>query len=284
MNNYEENKFAQTQYLNKKNNNFTFRELFLKHEKENIKKKRVKKFNINKKRIHLDKLNLEINEEDKKNNINKKIYSIRGELKLLKNLHNALEGELLLSHRKNLLKKSNRCIKDNEYNIRKAKTHNNSKNPFEFLVEEDKKIENEKEENTEPPRKMSFNKNFDYYNLTLNSIFNHKKKDLENRINQIKLSENNKKINNTNIFQNSYKGINNRLSLIDKNSFQFNTSKQKSLKVFFDNNDKKIIQDYKYRLKQKKYCLTERELYKKRIYKIMQKKIKETNYFYDTLK
>ena len=286
MNKTEDNKFAKTQYLNRRNNNFSIRELFLKQEKENIKKKFVKKIN-NKKGFHLDTLNLEINVEDKKKNLYKKIYSIKGELKLLRNLRDVLEGELLLSHKKNFLKDSKKCITDNENNIRKAKTHIISKNPFEYINEEDFTIENEKEkekENIAHPRKMSFNKNIDYYNLTLNTILNHKQYDLKNSITHRKFSENNKNINNNNIFQNSQKGINSKLSLFDKNSFQYNNSKQKSLKIFFDNNDKKRIQEYKYRLKQKKYCLTEREVYKKKIYKIMQKKIKETNYFYDTFK
>ena len=71
----------------------------------------------------------------------------------MKKLHNVLEGELLLSHKKIIFKNSNIYIKDNENKIIKAKTHNNSKSPFKLLYEEDYKIENENEEKIAHPRK-----------------------------------------------------------------------------------------------------------------------------------
>ena len=90
---------------------------------------------------------------------------------------------------------------------------------------------------------------------------------------------------NNNIYINSFKGNKNRLYLNDK-SLQVNNFTQKSLKIFFDNknDDIKKIQNYKYKFKQNKYCLTEREMYKKKIYKIMHKKIKDPNYFYNYFK
>ena len=80
-----------------------------------------------------------------------------------------------------------------------------------------------------------------------------------------------------NIFKNSFKENKNILnSLINSNNYET----QKSLNIFY--NDKKNIESYK--LKGSSYCITDRDKYKRKIYKLIQRKIKDPHYFSKSFK
>lgn len=218
--------------------------------------------------------------DDNEKVVNKEIYSIKGELRLLNNLKNVLEGELLLSKRKKYKKiDKNNIMNDIEMNtIKKAKTFSIHKIP----------IDNEIHSNSQS-RKLSMNTDFDYYNLTINSYFhiNEDKKnpEIKNSVINRRISESSKISKNNNININSFERKKNKLYLTHKDIIEYYNKTQKSLKIFHDNNDyNKSIENYKFRFKEKKYCLTERDKYKKTIYKLIHKKIKDTNYFYEPLK
>ena len=209
-----------------------------------------------------------INETENEKIINKKIYTIKPEIKILKTLGNVLEEELLLFHKKKFGKKeknSTIIIKPGDDNIKKSKTLIISKNFLEEEFKNEYKIPS-------PKRRFSIKigPNLDF------SLYSH-----SNSINR-QFSESNKKINTNNVFKNSFK---NRLTDIN-NQNQQNNSTQKSLQIFFWKNKNKnnnvLIQNYKYKSKRNKYCITEREKYKAKIYKIFQKKIKDPNYFINT--
>lgn len=284
-NNTEENKFAKTHYFNSRNKDFSYRNLLLKKEKEKIKSNKnvITKLSLNQniistsseKNIFSNDLINGINfNDDNKNIVNKKIYSIKGEIRLLKNLKNILEEELLLSQTARLYKKteSNKdTLTDGEKNnIKKAKTLIIRKNLFdeEFINEDKSRFHS---------RKLSVNFDPDYFNKKLNLNFSN-----SNTPSTINVKNKN---NNNNININSFIGHKNRLCIGDNSKFHKNNYTQKSIKIFFNNNkndDYKKIKNYK--LKQNRYCLTEREMYKKKMYKIMQKKIKEPNYFFNYIK
>ena len=106
-----------------------------------------------------------------------------------------------------------------------------------------------------------------------------KKKEFKNKNNFFNrfFSEKNKDIKKNNIFKNSFKENTNILnSLLNSNNYET----QKSLNIFY--NDKKNIESYK--LKGSSYCITDRDKYKKKIYKLIQRKIKDPHYFSKSFK
>ena len=283
----EERKLAKTQYLNSKNQDFSIRNLLLKKEKEKYEYKNKNKNKNLKNKLknpNIEHMNSEKSLNPKElfdNNekvISKKIYTIKGELKILNSLNNVLEGELLLSHNKKYTKTLNKNIMT-EYertNIRKSKTHTIHHMPFEDEL-------NNEINTYSHSRRMSINTDVNLNNLILNSNTNFKldniNYEINNKIINRRFSIKNKTAKN-NINMNSFKGIKSRLNLIDNNNIiQFFNSKQKSLKLFNPTKDNIINHNYKTKLKENKYCLTERDKYKKKIYKIFQQKIKEPNYF-----
>ena len=279
-NNAEENKFSKTQYIKRKKNGFSYRNLLLKKEKERAQIKSNKNLipklnskqnviftNSEKNFLSNDLFKDIILSEENKNIINKKIYSIKGELRLLKNLKNVLEEELLLSKRKVTDKKTSKWNNtDKENNVKKSKTLIIKKNEL------DEEFKNEPIKSRSHSRKISMNMDLDHF---------FKNRNITNSATNTQFSTKDKN-NNNNI--NSFIDNKNKLCLGDK-SLQMNNYTQKSLKIFFDNKGGfKQFQNYKYRLTPNKYCLTERDMYKKKIYKIIYKKIKEPNYFYNTFK
>ena len=276
MNNSEENKFAKTQNFLTKKKDASIRNLILNKEKFSYESKNnpfqfesISGFTNSEKKFNLKKsLMNKINETENEKIINKKIYTIKPEIKILKTLGNVLEEELLLFHKKKFGKKeknSTIIIKPGDDNIKKSKTLIISKNFLEEEFKNEYKIPS-------PKRRFSIKigPNLDF------SLYSH-----SNSINR-QFSESNKKINTNNVFKNSFK---NRLTDIN-NQNQQNNSTQKSLQIFFGKNKNKnnnvLIQNYKYKSKRNKYCITEREKYKAKIYKIFQKKIKDPNYFINT--
>jgi CRP-like cAMP-binding protein len=168
--------------------------------------------------------------------VNKKIYTIKGEIKLLNNLKNVLEEELLLS--KKALKNKN---DKNKYLILNEKDTgtNTIKKAQTFDIH--KKTIDSDFNNISLSRKISANTDFDYYNSTIPSYFNIFNSNKEDRIDKtpnkknstiknIKISEPRKKLklkNNTNNNNINIKEFNENDNY-DENKDDNNDGRQKS--------------------------------------------------------
>jgi len=274
---------SKTQLLNKKMNSNTMKRILLKkdNEKNNNNESRfVNSFKFSKTGFTYSEKNFNINEllENKEETVIKpknEMYSIKPELRLLHSLKNTLEGELLLSKFKkdiNNMSKNESLFLKTDINLRKkAKTLIIRSKPID-----DEGFKNEQNNNSRQRKKSSENelKN----NLTLNSDIANKK-DIKNNDNIFGrvFSEKKNEIIKNNIFKNSFKENKNILnSLINSNNYET----QKSLNIFY--NDKKNIESYK--LKGSSYCITDRDKYKRKIYKLIQRKIKDPHYFSKSFK
>ena len=274
---------AKTQLLNKKMNSNTMKRILFKKDNDknsNNESRFVNSFKFSKTGFTYSEKNFNINEllENKEETVTKpksEMYTIKPELRLLNTLKNTLEGELLLSKFKkdiNNMSKNDSIFLKTDFNLRKkAKT----------LIIRSKQIDdeifkNDLKNNSHSTKKSAENefKN----NLTLNSDIANKKefKNKNNFFNRF-FSEKNKDIKKNNIFKNSFKENTNILnSLLNSNNYET----QKSLNIFY--NDKKNIESYK--LKGSSYCITDRDKYKKKIYKLIQRKIKDPHYFSKSFK
>ena len=274
---------AKTQLLNKKMNSNTMKRILFKKDNDknsNNESRFVNSFKFSKTGFTYSEKNFNINEllENKEETVIKpksEMYTIKPELRLLNTLKNTLEGELLLSKFKkdiNNMSKNDSIFLKTDFNLRKkAKT----------LIIRSKQIDdeifkNDLKNNSHSTKKSAENefKN----NLTLNSDIANKKefKNKNNFFNRF-FSEKNKDIKKNNIFKNSFKENTNILnSLLNSNNYET----QKSLNIFY--NDKKNIESYK--LKGSSYCITDRDKYKKKIYKLIQRKIKDPHYFSKSFK
>lgn len=270
---------ARTQLLNKKMNSNTMKRILLKkdYDKNSINESRfVNSFKFSKTGFTYSEKNFNVKElfENKEETIMKpknEMYSIKPELRLLHSLKNTLEGELLLSKFKkdvNISKTESIFLKTDINLRKKAKT----------LIIRSKPLDDEDFKNDNNNNSYS-KKNEHKRDLVLNSGIANKKqfKNKNNAFSRI-LSEKKKEINKNNIFKNSFKENKNILnSLINCN---FNET-QKSLNIFY-NDKKENIESYK--LKGNSYCFTDRDKYKKKIYKLIQRKIKDPHYFSKSFK
>lgn len=274
---------AKTQLLNKKMNSNTMKRILFKKDNDknsNNESRFVNSFKFSKTGFTYSEKNFNINEllENKEETVTKpksEMYTIKPELRLLNTLKNTLEGELLLSKFKkdiNNMSKNDSIFLKTDFNLRKkAKT----------LIIRSKQIDdeifkNDLKNNSHSTKKSAENefKN----NLTFNSDIA-KKREFKNKNNFFNrfFSEKNKDIKKNNIFKNSFKENTNILnSLLNSNNYET----QKSLNIFY--NDKKNIESYK--LKGSSYCITDRDKYKKKIYKLIQRKIKDPHYFSKSFK
>jgi hypothetical protein len=274
---------AKTQLLYKKMNSNTMKRILFKKDNDknsNNESRFVNSFKFSKTGFTYSEKNFNINEllENKEETVTKpksEMYTIKPELRLLNTLKNTLEGELLLSKFKkdiNNMSKNDSIFLKTDFNLRKkAKT----------LIIRSKQIDdeifkNDLKNNSHSTKKSAENefKN----NLTFNSDIA-KKKEFKNKNNFFNrfFSEKNKDIKKNNIFKNSFKENTNILnSLLNSNNYET----QKSLNIFY--NDKKNIESYK--LKGSSYCITDRDKYKKKIYKLIQRKIKDPHYFSKSFK
>jgi hypothetical protein len=274
---------AKTQLLNKKMNSNTMKRILLKKNNEknsNNESRFVNSFKFSKTGFTYSEKNFNINEilENKEETVIKpknEMYTIKPELRLLNSLKNTLEGELLLSKFKkdinNNHKNDSIFLKTDTFLRKKSRTLIIRSKPLDGEL-----FQNEIN-NISLSRKKSTENKF-RNNLSLNSSIANKKefKNKNNFFNRF-FSEKNKDIKKNNIFKNSFKENTNILnSLLNSNNYET----QKSLNIFY--NDKKNIESYK--LKGSSYCITDRDKYKKKIYKLIQKKIKDPHYFSKSFK
>ena len=275
---------AKTQLLNNKINSNTMKRILFKKESDknsNNESRFVNSFKFSKTGFTYSEKNFNIKElfENKEETVVKpknEMYSIKPELRLLHSLKNTLEGELLLSKIKkdiNNMSKNESIFFKTDINLRKkAKTLIIRSKPLD-----DEVFKNETNYNSHS-RKKSVEDDYKN-NMAVNSGIANKKefKNKNNFFNRI-FSEKNKEIKKNNIFKNSFKENKNILnSLIYSNIHET----QKSLNIFY--NDKKDnIESYK--LKGNSYCTTDRDKYKKKIYKLIQRKIKDPHYFSKSFK
>jgi hypothetical protein len=275
---------AKTQLLNKKMNSNTMKRILLKKNNEknsNNESRFVNSFKFSKTGFTYSEKNFNINEilENKEETVIKpknEMYTIKPELRLLNSLKNTLEGELLLSKFKkdinNNHKNDSIFLKTDTFLRKKSRTLIIRSKPLygELFQNEINNISLSRKKSTENKFRN---------NLSLNSSIANKKefKNKNNFFNRF-FSEKNKEIKKNNIFKNSFKENKNILnSLIYSN----NQETQKSLNIFY--NDKKDnIESYK--LKGNSYCYTDRDKYKKKIYKLIQRKIKDPHYFSKSFK
>lgn len=266
----KQNNFSKTYYLNKTNNILSFKNIG--KDKKNFKSKIVNSFKYNKTGFTLSKKVFEPKDLIQKiiDNVggirrkNKNVYSIKTEIKILSNFNKTLESELLLSKLKKHQKKTSRDeskISDIDNKFRKkAKTIIIHPKPMNL---------NDKSSS----RTISLDKDSGNNNLTLSSNIN--RKDYKRRTSEDLNKKFSEKMLDINL--NLFKKDKNILYLLKKNDFQSSTSTQKSLNLFNNNEKNQSLEPYKF--KGNKYNVTYRDKYKKKIYKLIQEKIKKPNFF-----
>ena len=122
-------------------------------------------------------------------------------------------------------------------------------------------------------RTISLDKDSGNNNLTLSSNIN--RNDYKRRTSEDLNKKFSEKMLDINL--NLFKKDKNILYLLKKNDFQSSTSTQKSLNLFNNNEKNQSLEPYKF--KGNKYNVTYRDKYKKKIYKLIQEKIKKPNFF-----
>ena len=281
-NDTEEYKFGRTQYF-KKNNNIAIKKLFLGKNKENFDSKMMNSFksnnkntpftlsekNLNSKELYkkLNDIDNDIKDDDTIKHKNKEFYSIKNEIKLVNKLNNRLENELLLSKSKSkkILNKEESKLSEIEYfNIKKkSRTLIIKQIPIE--------INFKNEINNNKTRSRIKSMDIELKNGLTLDLNKDKKDDYITKINSIDLKRKFPEI------KNLYQDTKNLLSIIKKNNKHISKSTQKNLNIFYNTEKKDFIEGCKF--KGSRLCITERERYKKKIYKLIHKKIKDPNYF-----